>query len=468
MKDKSFLKGAFVLAAAAFISKCIGALYKIPMLSTLGSEGVGKYQMVYPVFSLLLTIPACAPYVLSKFVAEGKEGSERAAFRFFGIFGVAASAFLLFFSWGIASLQKTSALGYIALSPALFFASFVYLYRGYFQGQGSMFPTAMSEVIEQIVKVGIGVFILYTSLKNAVKIPLILLAVAISEGVALCYLKRKAQGGERGWQKGREKIKIFPYFFSIFLSLSLFPLCTMVESFILSPLLKGGARGVRLYGLYTGGALAILSIPTSLCYGFSQAIIPKIAKTKGKEGSFAKSIFIVFVLSALVGVALYIFAPLIVKILFSTLPHTERKILIKLVQLLSISACCLPLLQTASASLTALGHPKKGVVGTALGVAVRLVLDILLVSNEKISIYGGAIAMNLGYFVAFFFDLVYNLVIIRRSEKNDYSSGAWRRKRGFDEEGGRCDSLCGQSACTDESNKILSKRCGVGRRTRNT
>ena len=53
-----FLKGAVIIAAGGFIAKLIGALYRIPLTNLIGGEGLGLYQMVYPLYCLLLTVSA--------------------------------------------------------------------------------------------------------------------------------------------------------------------------------------------------------------------------------------------------------------------------------------------------------------------------------------------------------------------------------------------------------------------------
>lgn len=148
-----------------FIAKLIGALYRIPLTNLIGGYGMGLYQMVYPFYCLLLTVSATGiPSSIAKMTAE-----KRA--RGISDKGVLKSALILFLSIGAVGALLMTALapvlsraqdypdlksGYIALAPSVFLVSAISVFRGWFQGENKMFPTALSEVTEQVVKVGLG------------------------------------------------------------------------------------------------------------------------------------------------------------------------------------------------------------------------------------------------------------------------------------------------------------------------
>ena len=133
-KSSKILGGAFILLVAGIICKLLGAFYRIPLSNILGSEGIGIYQLVFPVYSLILILSSGGvPIALSKIVAECRaRGETERAKRFLLI------AFLLLFVWSgifsvvvvfcneyIAARQGNSlaATGYIAISVALVFSS---------------------------------------------------------------------------------------------------------------------------------------------------------------------------------------------------------------------------------------------------------------------------------------------------------------------------------------------------------
>ncbi len=68
---QSFIKGAFILSLSGIICKILGAVYRIPLSNILGTEGMGCYQMAYPVYSMLvMASTAGIPVAVSKRVAE--------------------------------------------------------------------------------------------------------------------------------------------------------------------------------------------------------------------------------------------------------------------------------------------------------------------------------------------------------------------------------------------------------------
>ena len=145
-QDTKFVKGAFILTAAGLVVKLIGAFYRIPLYSILGSEGIGLYQMGYPIYAILLTVSSSGLNVaISKVVAErwarGKKAGAAGAFRVSLVMMVVLGAL------GTAALYKgapwiAANMGHDpratasirAISPALFLASVLSAFRGWFQG----------------------------------------------------------------------------------------------------------------------------------------------------------------------------------------------------------------------------------------------------------------------------------------------------------------------------------------------
>ena len=84
VKKRSFLKGAALIAAGGFLAKIIGALYRIPLTNLIGGHGIGLYQLVYPVYCLLLTVSATGiPSSIAKLTAEklGRGESDKPLFK---------------------------------------------------------------------------------------------------------------------------------------------------------------------------------------------------------------------------------------------------------------------------------------------------------------------------------------------------------------------------------------------------
>ena len=166
-RKQSFLGGAVILAAAVAIVKSIGFFYKIPLNNILNSAGKTYFDAAYQIYNVLLSISTAGlPLALSKLVSEaqarGRENQKRKLFRvafwlFLGL-GVAGTSFM-FFGTGIVTgmMNNEGAFHAIrALAPAVFFVCILSCIRGYTQGQGDMKPSAASQVLEAVCKLGIG------------------------------------------------------------------------------------------------------------------------------------------------------------------------------------------------------------------------------------------------------------------------------------------------------------------------
>ena len=163
MKKQSFLKGAATIAVGGFIAKLIGALYRIPLTNIIGGYGMGLYQMVYPFYCLLLTVSATGiPSSIAKMVAEKRargissQSLLKSSFVLFLSIGALGTLLMMALSPLLSRAQDCPEVknGYLALAPSVLLVSAISVFRGWFQGENNMFPTALSEVTEQVVKVG--------------------------------------------------------------------------------------------------------------------------------------------------------------------------------------------------------------------------------------------------------------------------------------------------------------------------
>ena len=166
-RKQSFLGGAVILAAAVAIVKSIGFFYKIPLNNILNSAGKTYFDAAYQIYNVLLSISTAGlPLALSKLVSEaqaqGRENEKRKLFStaiwlFFAL-GLTASLLMFFGAGQLAAFEENpmAAQAIRALAPAVFCVCLLACMRGYTQGQGNMTPTAVSQVLEALCKVGIG------------------------------------------------------------------------------------------------------------------------------------------------------------------------------------------------------------------------------------------------------------------------------------------------------------------------
>ena len=162
----NFLRGAAILTIAGVAVKILGSVNRIWLSRFLGGEGIGLYQMAYPIYLLFAAVasagvPLAVSIIVAKYLAENRRADlEVLPLRLGKIFLVTGvlltfvvymgSEFLI--RGGIITDPRAN-LGILAVLPAIFLAFFVGGLRGYFQGYQEMLPTAVSQVIEQLVRV---------------------------------------------------------------------------------------------------------------------------------------------------------------------------------------------------------------------------------------------------------------------------------------------------------------------------
>ncbi|WP_185602398.1 oligosaccharide flippase family protein, partial [Paenibacillus sp. 598K] len=174
-RSQSWLHGALWLSAAALLSKAIGTLQKIPLQNLAGDRVFGIYNAVYPFYQLLLFLATAGiPVAVSLLVAErrgagdlaGMRGALRVGMLLLGVCGL-AGGILMWAGAGIAAgwIGDGAAAGAIrAAAPALCVVPMMAALRGYFQGMQQMRPSAISQVVEQTVRVATMLLLLYVGL----------------------------------------------------------------------------------------------------------------------------------------------------------------------------------------------------------------------------------------------------------------------------------------------------------------
>ena len=166
-KKQNFLQGAAILTVGTILVKLIGALYKIPMNRIIGTEGFGHFNVAYSIYNVLLMIASTGlPVAVSRMISESNTLGHRrqvqkiygVSLRMFMIIGIICSGGMLIFAPQLANMMRDPDAIYAiaALAPAVLFVCIICSFRGYFQGQQYMTPTAISQIIEALGKLIIG------------------------------------------------------------------------------------------------------------------------------------------------------------------------------------------------------------------------------------------------------------------------------------------------------------------------
>ncbi|MDO5572380.1 MAG: polysaccharide biosynthesis protein [bacterium] len=162
-RRSNFIVQGGILATAGIISRLIGLLYRVPLTNIIGDEGNGLYAAAFQIYSIMLLIssyslPLAVSKLVSSRVAKGQYRNARKIFRgalLFALISGGAVAVIVFFGAdffaGTLMTEPKSAVALRVLGPALLIVALMGVLRGYFQGMGTMMPTAISQILEQIV-----------------------------------------------------------------------------------------------------------------------------------------------------------------------------------------------------------------------------------------------------------------------------------------------------------------------------
>jgi len=438
MKNKIF-SGAIFLALSSIITKLLGAIYRIPLTNTLGLEGLGIYQMVFPVYCLMLDFSGQGlPFALSKIISSNLTEKEdklkmlRVAIKTFIKIGGLLTLVLMLVSYPLSTLQgnKNAYLSYIFLAPAILFVSIISCFRGYFQGNLNMFPTASSQVIEQVIKIVLGLLLTSLFLPSiTLSAGGATLAVSISELIALLFLIKVFPKEEKNklfklkidkFEERNINKQIFRLIIPITISGCLLPFSQIVDSFIIVNLLnKNGFLGTSLYGLLSGSATTIINFPVSVCYAVSVVCVPLISRAKDRQSKTKNTntaLLVTLVISFCGMIFCRIFAQNIVDVLFKSFSLSQKQTAINLIKIMSFAIVFLSLVQTQNSILVANGKTFAPLFSMGIGIFLKFILEIVLVQNKRFNILGGGIAVITCYFVTCLINLFIITIIKARNE----------------------------------------------------
>ena len=444
---KDIIHGAFWLGVGAFVSKVLGALYRVPLTNLIGGYGLGLYQMVFPVYSLLLDFSgAGVPSSVSGLIASSQDREKnaieyfRACIKLLIIIGVIGSLMIFAIAKPLSIMQGNASayLAYRGLAPAIFAVSLICAFRGYFQGLMDMRPTAISQIIEQLFKLLVGLVLAKRFLPDVPKaVAGATFAITVSEFIALAFLylaykhRKKTFSIRYSLAKAKFNLltkQIIKATIPITLISIAIPLSHVIDSFLTVNIISGyRSDATALYGLLSGVCLTVINLPVSICYGVATVAIPAISSARTEETKTEKSkktLFLTLLLSAPCALFCFIFAPFIINLLFHSLSAPEKTVAINLLRITSPCVILLSVVQTENAVLIGKGERYKPLISLSVGVFVKTVLSLILLKNPKINIIGGGVSLIACYFTA----CLINLFMIFNVKVKNGSSRACRRE----------------------------------------
>ncbi len=433
---KTFVKGAAILGLAGLMVQVLGAVFRIPLANIIGDEGMGYFQTAYPVYIFILVFSTNgAPAAISKMVSENvaRENYSEAHRDVYKrqllmiALGVISSLAVYLLAGPIVRYFGDPGAYYamIAIAPALLIVPVMSVFRGYFQGYQVMGPTAASQMVEQVVRVGIGLTLAVVLLPMGIPIAAAGASGAGSIGpifgaifIALLYLhmKRKKSlpfdGGDRDIERpepGKSILwRMAGIAIPITIGVSIFPVMNLVDLVVVMRRLQAAglstAQANGLYGQLSGYAGPIVNLPQSLALAMALSLVPAIAAAKSvrDRDDMDKNIRLGLRIAFIIGIpcAFGIMAipqQLLDLIYPARVGGTEAAAHCLL--LLGPGVIFICVAQAMAGILQGLGKPGLSVIGIAAGAAVKYLVSYVLTGMEALNVSGAAIGTSAGLLV---------------------------------------------------------------------
>lgn len=307
MAKKTFITGAIILMAAGFISRIIGFVYRIYLSNLIGAEGMGLYQLIVPVYTLIiLTLTSGVSIAVSKMIAEEAAKGHYINIRRISKIGLIlvlmiSAALSLFLYVNIEFIvnnilnDRRTYFSVLIMIPCIPFIAAVSAYKGYFYGIQEVTPTAVSQIIEQLVKIGIVMVLASQFLKAGLEYACALATVSMAFGemsnlivLAVYYRYKKyshiTPRSREGLIRKRQLFKsIFTSAVPISVNRFIISVMAAVEVILIPQrLLAGGLNYIQCmeeYGKLMGMAMPLILFPALVTTSLSTTLVPAISES---------------------------------------------------------------------------------------------------------------------------------------------------------------------------------------------
>ncbi len=446
-KQQSFLGGAAVLAGAAAVVKLIGAAYKIPLNNILGEVGKTYFNTAYYIYNVLLTISTAGlPLAISRLTsqahAQGRENQKRKLFRvalrLFFVLGVAGSVFMFTQAQGLARFMNNpmARLPIMALSPAVFCVCLLACMRGYTQGQGNMTPTAASQILEAMCKVGLGLpcawYLIRLGLGLDAGAAGAILGVTVGTVLSMCFLiqyllrRRDRSPSADVPDSGTEILKqILLIGIPITLSNSAMSIISVIDTKNVMGRLQNGlglgeVEAAALNGQY-GFAMDMVNMVVAFAYPVTMSLLPAASaalarKDTAEVNRIVSSAFrVITILSLPAGVGLSVLSTPIMRLILPAQPEAALAAGPHL-RVLGFACILIFLMILTNAILQTYGKEIIPIFTVIAGGVTKITLNYILVGIPEINIHGAPISTLCCYSVI----VVLNLIFVWKCARPPY------------------------------------------------
>ena len=441
--SKDFLVQGSILAVASIIAKVIGMIYRVPLTNILGDSGNSYYSTANEIYTIILMISSFSlPLAVSRMMAERiQRGEYRNANRVFLCamrFAVAAGAVMALVTWLLAGVFtkyvmnfELAKYGLRVIAPAILIFAITGTFRGYFQGFGSMEPTAVSQVIEQIVNAVVSVvcagLMFQYGLRMAAAAGNDMMGPAwgaaggtfgtvASVTVAMIFMMvmyvRNRSSFERKMKNDRSTHRessrqiyriLIATILPIVLSTLIYNISTVIDQGIFNAVLKGQGYSEDQYsviwGIYTGKFRVLMNVVLSLASSLGPAIVPSMTaavsagnRREAREKiSLAIRFTMIFSIPCAFGLAA-LGGP-VITMLFH--PSSGLPLSIGIMQAGAPMVILYALSTLTTAILQGMGKLRQPMIHNAIALGIHLVVLVIMLRTFNLNIYAVIIANTL-------------------------------------------------------------------------
>ncbi len=436
-----------MFAFLSMTAKLIGALYRIPLTNVMGAEGIGLYQMVFPLYTVLLTATSggLTAAIAKVTAAYNATGDERSSFRtlkvtltaVIAVTFIAASALVLF-RGKIAFVQgnRLAAVSYLGIAPSIVLVGIISCFRGYYQGSQNMLPSALSQLTEQTVKLVAGLALCKALLPYGVQYAVLgaLTGVTVSELAALLgllvqyFFTRRAVKARtvidiaapvrsdaevsaelapampvRHIKRASLIKNVCRVALPVTLGALVMPLTQVIDSILVINILARAtdtAYATSLYGVLNGPVNSLINMPVVVTTAVSVALLPKISAASATGAEVSRTVSVALKYSLLIAFpaagALAVFSRDILSLLYSrSVDPALIGVGSSLLRLGCVTVVYTAFIQVATAVLQGCDRPRVPAVNLVIGAAVKVLFTVLLLGLT--GIYGAVAASALCY-----------------------------------------------------------------------
>ena len=407
------LKGTLLLTGAGFITKIIGFIYRIFLSQTIGAEGMGIYQLIFPIHTLCFALSVGGiQTAISRFTAaRASLKDEQGARDIFVLSGALSTAIALIVSlilydnasWFAVHIlleeRCTSLLKLMAFSIPM--GTLHSCVNGYYYAKKKMSIPAASQLLEQCARVGVsyGLFLILT--EQGLPITPILAVAGLVGGelvsmifslLVILWDYRKAGYRLRNLRSpGTDMKEILAFSFPLTCSRLLVNILHSIESVLIPGHLRlyglDNGSALSIYGVLTGMALPLILFPSAITNAVSTVLLPSVAEQQavGNHQAIRRAIFLSAKYCLILGflsTAFFFFAGD-----FLGLVLFKNEFAATFIKTLAFICPCLYLSGTLSGILNGLGAANQSFILNTLGLGVRIAFVFFIIPEYGIQGY---------------------------------------------------------------------------------